>query len=219
MDIDRLKPRAGLPAARVVRRTTISCGPLYIVREEHRFARDIAGDTFVPAVRRRARFAGWRVVGAAVLGCVGIGGIALAATGVPTRGDYVVSIPIPDSVPAVFADAGKAVARHRPRRAPAAAQAVPAPVPADATEIISARSLGDATTAGFASRAAAIDAALRSGDMQEWRDARAGERGFVVAGPADRDGTQTCRNLSILTRGSGDSQERVDQQRQCRAGG
>jgi len=60
---------------------------------------------------------------------------------------------------------------------------------------------------------------LRSGDMQEWRDAKAGERGFVVAGPADRDGAQTCRNLSILTRGSGDSQERVDQQRQCRSGG
>ena len=219
MDNSQLKPRAGLPAARpvapFVRRTTISLGPLYIVREEHRFA----SDGFAPVVRRRTRFGRWRMIGAAALGCVGIGGIALAATGVPIRGDYVVSIPIPDSVPARGASASSALPHHHPHRAPVVSQAVPAATAADATEIASARLLGGDNTTSLASRAAAIDAALRSGDRQAWRYTQAGDRGFVVAGPADRDGGRTCRDLSILTRASGESQERVDQQRQCRTGG
>ncbi|WEK43955.1 MAG: hypothetical protein P0Y64_03755 [Candidatus Sphingomonas colombiensis] len=197
----------GAPAVhQVLRRTTISFGPLNIVREEHRYGAEAAGTR---SAQRRG-FGNWYPIGLAALLCVGAGGIAIAATGGPAKGDYVVSLPVPDSVPIMTSHrTTKAPSRHvhRAVRAPEAAETATAD--SDGTE-----NAPDQTVSKI-SRAAAIEAALRSGEMQEWSAGTSGEAGFVVAGPSDRVGTRACRDLSILTRSPG-SPDRVDQRRECR---
>lgn len=57
----------------------------------------------------------------------------------------------------------------------------------------------------------AVDAALRTGTLQQWTSSDGAERGFVVAGPAERG----CRTLSILTRRDGGSE--VTTRHECSA--
>lgn len=195
-----------VPVVHVLRRTTISFGAFHIVREEHRYGGQGGGK---PLARRR-RFGNWYPAGLAALLCVGAGGIALAATGVPVKGDYVVSLPVPDRAPmTTIHRANKAPARHAHRAAPAPEPAATAI--ADKAEIAATPDQGAARL----SRATAIEAALRSGEMQEWSAGTSGEGGFVVAGPSDRVGARACRDLSILTRAPG-LPDRVDQRRECR---
>lgn len=189
------------PVAHVVRRTVVSLGPLYIVREEHRYDGD--GLRVITARRKR-----WYPAGIAALLCVSAGGIALAATGGPIRGDYFISIPVPDREPMTAGERKETATHRRAHRVasvgPAVTRALTDNAPSDPVQVTTTLT-----------RAAAISVALRTGEMQEWRTG--GEGGFVVAGPSDREGMRECRDLSILTRATG-VPDRVDQRRECRRG-
>lgn len=176
------------------RRTTIQLGPLRITREHHVVPQPDGGS---PVARQRS---GWRLAAlAAMLGTVGAGGLAVAATKSVSRPAYSISVPVPERHVATRAAATPASSKAV--RGKQAAPTAKAPDPSDTDD----------------QRAMAIAAAFATGDVQEWQSADGREHGFVVAGAAeDRDGT-TCRSLSILIRplAGGD---RVDQVRQCRAG-
>ncbi|MBN8848196.1 MULTISPECIES: hypothetical protein [unclassified Sphingomonas] len=197
-----IRGQDGRAVAHILRRTTISLGPLHIVREEHRYD----GAAMRMRLTRGRRLAGWYPAGLAALLCVGAGGIALAATGGPLRGDYVVSVPVPDREP-IAPRLRKEIANHRPAHRTAAQRPAAAPPAESASDAVDAMSVQG--------RAAAIDVALRTGEMQEWRARNGDEGGFVVAGPSERVGARACRNLSILIRAPG-APDRVDQRRECR---
>ena len=181
----------------VFRRTTIELGPLRITREY----RCVPLDPDYPFVDApRARSGGWRAAGVlGVLLTVSAGGLAVASTKAAPPPRYSVSLAVPQR--AIVPEAPRPAARVRRTAAPVAAPATVAPTvtPIDA---------------GTGSRAAAITAALRSGEVQEWFDPAAQVHGFVVAGAAEDEGGRTCRALSVLTRAPGGA-DRVDQRREC----
>ncbi|MBB3694593.1 hypothetical protein [Sphingomonas sp. BK580] len=182
----------------LVRRTTIELGPLRLTRE---VVLTTLPATLPALIRPRLRpFPALLAAAAAT----GLGGLAVAATRLPPRASYSVSVPVPErvtlSAPRPTSTAAPRAARHPlPRPAPSAS-------PADDVA---------AVLPGAATRAAAVAAALRSGEMTEWQQP-GGAHGFVVAGAAEPDGARTCRALSVLTRGDG--RDRVEQLRACLPG-
>lgn len=182
----------------LLRRTTIELGPLRITRE-YRWTPVHDDYPFVDPPRAR-RAGGWGAAG--VLGmtvALGAGGWAVAATKMPPP-RYSVSVAVPERVAALPVKPARRVARAVPR--PAATPVEPPP-PAR-----------DDAPADTGSRAAAVAAALRTGEMQQWYEAAGDVRGFVIAGPAEQDGAQRCRALSVLTRAPGGT-DRVDQRHEC----
>ncbi len=183
----------------IIRRTTIELGPLRITRE-YRCGSPGPHYPFYEPVRARSG-GGWRAAG--VLGvvlAVSAGGLSMAATHAPPARPvtYAVSVPVPQQViapppPVVVARAVRPVAHvTRAAQKPAAGD-----LPLET-----------------GSRATAIAAALRSGEVQEWYESAGQVHGFVVAGEAEADSGRTCRALSILTRAPGGA-DRVDQRREC----
>jgi hypothetical protein len=186
----------------VVRRTSVTLGPLKITREEQRYIADVsAPHTAAP------RTGGFRALGFVTLLCASAGGIAMAASRTPMLSDYVVSLPVPQPVVRTSVQLDVPPPARRKRRAAPATVASAEDADADliALDIPATRT-----------RLAAIDAALRTGEMQEWRDATGADHGYVVAGPASDEGALACRDLSILTRAPG-AADRVDQRHECRA--
>lgn len=182
------------------RRTTIELGPLRITRE-YRCAPTGPDYPFWEPTRARPG-GGWRAAG--VLGvvlAVSAGGLSMATTRrpAPRAPGYSVSLPVPARV----------IAPARPL--PVAPK--PAPAPAAAPRA-TATPVADDLPGDSGSRAAAIAAALTSGEVQEWYEAAGQVHGFVVAGAAEQDGERTCRALSVLTRAPGGA-DKVDQQRAC----
>ncbi|MBB6505189.1 hypothetical protein F4693_002176 [Sphingomonas endophytica] len=185
----------------IIRRTTIELGPLRITRE-YRCAPPGPHYPFYEPARVRSG-GGWRAAG--VLGvvlAVSAGGLSMAATHAPpvrTRA-YAVSVPVPQQViappPVVVAQAVRPVVP--------VAKATPSAKPA----------VGDDLPQDSGSRATAIAAALRSGEVQEWYESAGQVHGFVVAGETEAEGGRTCRALSVLTRAPGGA-DRVDQRREC----
>ncbi len=164
------------------------------------------------APRRR-----WSLTGAVavVLGSVaGVAtlGLAMNASRAAT-GHYLVSIAVPDRIPFRADRHVQAGVVKKVERPPVAADPItPAPVAAMVVPIDDG--ILPATAQAplrLESMQPAIAAALRTGTMQQWTSTDGAERGFVVAGPADRG----CRTLSILTRRDGDSEVRT--QRECTA--
>jgi hypothetical protein len=146
---------------------------------------------------------GWRAAG--VLGVVlalSAGGLSMAATHVPIPRTprYSVTLPVPEHV----------IAPAKPMRV----ARVAAPVTASTVATVADDADVAAPPADTGSRATAIAAALRSGEVQEWFEAAGQVHGFVVAGEAEQDGARTCRALSVLTRAPGGA-DRVDQRREC----
>ncbi|KTT74071.1 hypothetical protein [Sphingomonas endophytica] len=183
----------------VLRRTTVELGPLRIVREV-RLAPLPIDYPFVDAPRARTG-GGWRAAGMmGVLMAVSAGGLSFAATRAPAprQPSYSVSLPVPQRV--IPPARPLPVARVAKQTVPVA-KATAAPV-------------ADDLPADSGSRAIAIAAALRSGEVQEWYEAAGQVHGFVVAGDAEQDGAQTCRALSVLTRAPGGA-DKVDQRREC----
>ena len=178
----------------LVRRTTIELGPLRITRE-------VALTTLPALARPRRRL--WPALLAAAA-ATGLGGLAVAATKLPPRASYSVSVPVPERV-TVSAPRHASTAPSYPAR-----HAIPRPTPSATPSDEPAEVLP-----GAANRAAAVAEALRSGDMTEWQQP-GGAHGFVVAGAAEPDGARTCRALSVLTRGDGG--DRVEQLRACLPG-
>ncbi|MBW6531378.1 hypothetical protein KZ820_11595 [Sphingomonas sp. RRHST34] len=175
----------------LVRRTTIELGPLRITRE-------VALTTLPALTRPRRRL--WPALLAAAA-ATSVGGLAVAATKLPPRATYSVSVPVPDRVVAA------------PPRATPVARAVDRASPAPTAKApVVAATVVEMPSEGASSRAAAVTAALRSGEMTEWQQP-GGAYGFVVAGAAEPDGARTCRALSVLTRGDGG--DRVEQLRAC----
>ncbi len=181
----------------LVRRTTIELGPLRITRE---VALTTLPTTLSALVRPRRRL--WPALLAAVA-ATSVGGLAVAATKLPPRASYSVSVPVPERVIAA-APRATPVARAANRASPVPRSR--APVAAAPVEV---------PPEGATSRAAAVAAALRSGEMTEWQQP-GGAHGFVVAGGAEPDGARTCRALSVLIRGDGG--DRVEQLRACLPG-
>lgn len=182
------------------RRTTIELGPLRITREYHCAPPGPHYPFYEPARMRTG--GGWRAAG--VLGVVlalSAGGLSMAATRMPAprAPAYSVSVPVPTRViaPAKALPVAK-VAKRAPE------QKVVAVEPAS----------DDALPGDNGSRAVAIAAALRSGEVQEWFEAAGQVHGFVVAGVAEEDAGRTCRALSVLTRTPGGA-DKVDQRREC----
>ncbi len=188
----------------VFRRTTIELGPLRITRE-YRCAPLHPHYPFADAPRT-PRGGGWRAAGAlGVVLALSAGGLSVAATHAPAPrpARYSVSLPVPVHV----------IAPARPLRV---ARTV-APVAASPVAVVTAASdavPSDTVPSDTGSRATAIAAALRSGEVQEWFEAAGQVHGFVVAGEAEPDGVRTCRALSVLTRAPGGA-DRVDQRREC----
>ncbi|MBW6527232.1 hypothetical protein KZ813_10310 [Sphingomonas sp. RHCKR7] len=186
----------------LVRRTTIELGPLRITLE---VALSTLPTTLPALVRPRRRL--WPAL-LAVTAATSVGGLAVAATRLPPRASYSVSVPVPERVTAPAPPATPAP--HAVRHAAPAPRASPSPAYEAAAEMLPAPSLPAPAT-----RAAAVAAALRSGAMTEWQQP-GGAHGFVVAGAAEPDGARTCRALSVLTRDIGG--DRVEQLRACVAG-
>lgn len=170
-----------------------------------------------PALIGTAPVRRWSLTGAVavVLGSVaGVAtlGLAMNASRAAT-GHYLVSIAVPDRIP-FRADrhlqAG--VVRKIERPPVVAAPITPAPVAAMVVPVDDGILPATAQApVRLEAMQPAIAAALRTGTMQQWTSADGAERGFVVAGPADRG----CRTLSILTRRDGDSEVRT--QHECMA--
>ncbi len=161
----------------------------------------------------------WSLTGAVavVLGSVaGVAtlGLAMNASRAAT-GHYLVSIAVPDRIPFRVDRHSQAGTAGTVARRPAVAKPVaPAPAPMVAMAVPIDDGILPATAQAplrLESMQPAIAAALRTGTMQQWTSTDGAERGFVVAGPADRG----CRTLSILTRRDGDSEVRT--QRECTA--
>ncbi|MBB3347849.1 hypothetical protein [Sphingomonas sp. BK069] len=184
--------------AGLVRRTTIELGPLRITRE---VALTRLPTTLPALARPRRRL--WPALLAAAA-ATSVGGLAVAATKLPPRASYSVSVPVPERVVAA-APRAISVARTADRASPAPTSSAPAAA-APAAEV---------PPDGASSRAAAVAAALRSGEMTEWQQP-GGAHGFVVAGAAEPDGARTCRALSVLTRSDGG--DHVEQLRACLPG-
>jgi hypothetical protein len=183
----------------IIRRTTIELGPLRITRE-YRCAPPGPHYPFYEPARARSG-GGWRAAG--VLGvvlAVSAGGLSMAATHAPPvrAVNYSVSVPVPQRV----------IAPPKPLPLPQVVRRVAAPV-ATVAPAVADGGPGDGGT-----RATAIAAALRSGEVQEWYESAGQVHGFVVAGEAETDGGRTCRALSVLTRAPGGA-DRVDQRRAC----
>ncbi|MEH3102557.1 MAG: hypothetical protein PGN12_01440 [Sphingomonas phyllosphaerae] len=179
----------------IIRRTVIELGPLRITRER-RFAGPGLHYPFYEPARSRSG-GGWRAAG--VLGVVlalSAGGLSMAATHAPPVRPvrYAVSVPVPQQV---IAPPSPVVAARPVVPAMAVKKAVVNDLPLDT-----------------GSRATAIAAALRSGEVQEWYESAGQVHGFVVAGAAEAEGGRTCRALSVLTRAPGGA-DRVDQRREC----
>ncbi len=189
-------------------RTTIELGPLRITREYRRAAPGPNYPFYEPPRARGG--AGWRAAGAlGVVLALSAGGLSMAATRMPAprAPRYSVSLPVPQQPIAPAKPIAKArAATIAPPAAitPVAATGATTPEPEDVR--------GDE-----GSRAQAIAAALRSGEVQEWYETAGRVHGFVVAGEPERDGARTCRALSVLTRVPGGA-DRVDQQRACLPG-
>ncbi|KQN90982.1 hypothetical protein ASE95_11985 [Sphingomonas sp. Leaf231] len=187
----------------ILRRTTIELGPLRITREYRCVPLD-PNYPFADAPRARSG-GGWRAAAAlGVVLAVSAGGLSVAATRapMPRPPGYSISLPVPQH----------AIAAARPLSTKRVVAPATAPVPVRSTVVApaAAHDLPDDT----GSRAAAIAAAMRSGEVQEWFEAAGQLHGFVVVGEASAEGTQTCRALSVLTRAPGGA-DRVDQRRAC----
>ncbi|MBY9062915.1 hypothetical protein K7957_08225 [Sphingomonas yunnanensis] len=189
------------PTTGLVRRTTIELGPLRITREVALTTLPGTLAPTLPALRRRPRI--WPALLAAAA-ATSLGGLAVAATKLPPRPSYSVSVPVPERV---------AVAA--PRATPARTPRLTHRTERAATPIATSADEAAAELPGATSRAAAVAAALCSGEMTEWQQP-GGAHGFVVAGAAEADGTRTCRALSVLTRSGGG--DRVEQLRACLPG-
>ncbi|VXC84659.1 hypothetical protein [Sphingomonas sp. 8AM] len=186
----------------IIRRTTIELGPLRITRE-YRCAPPGPHYPFYEPARARSG-GGWRAAG--VLGvvlAVSAGGLSMAATHAPPvrAMKYAVSVPVPQRV---IAPPPPTVAARAVRPVAPVAAATPSAKPVVADDL----------PQDSGSRATAIAAALRSGEVQEWYESAGQVHGFVVAGEAEADGARTCRALSVLTRAPGGA-DRVDQRRAC----
>ncbi len=186
----------------IIRRTVIELGPMRITRE-CRFA--VPGPYYPFYEPARARSGGgWRAAGImGVMLAVSAGGLSMAATHAPPvrAVNYSVSVPVPQQV--IAPPAPLVVAR-------AVRPIVPGPTPAP----LAKTAVADDLPQESGSRAAAIAAALRSGEVQEWYESAGQVHGFVVAGEAEADGGKLCRALSVLTRAPGGA-DRVDQRREC----
>lgn len=186
----------------VVRRTTVALGPFRYVREE--FGR---GDAAAAPPAGPARPGATNRLALAALICASVGGIAVAATRGPLSNDYVVRLPVPTSASTIAVKREVPPPARKPKRALSAA-----PTRDHGADDI----VLDLSGPSLPTRLTAIDTALRTGEMQEWRDAAGPAHGYVVAGPASDEGTLACRDLSILTRAPG-AIDHVDQRRECRA--
>jgi hypothetical protein len=204
------------PANGLLRRTSIECGPLRITREYH-VAPVVHGAVWDGAARpprRDLRF----ITLLGILCTAGIGGLAVAATKGTARGAYSITLPVPveptgaAAIPVRHANPPRRLQAATRRQAvpPALAAAVEAP-PAATTTAGEDLSLHPTATA---TRRSAIAAALRDGEVQEWRDPATDARGYVVAGAAETSDGRTCRALSVLTRSPG-GVDAVEQRRDC----
>lgn len=186
----------------IIRRTTIELGPLRITRE-YRCAPPGPHYPFYEPARARSG-GGWRAAGVlGVMLAVSAGGLSMAATHAPPvrTPAYAVSVPVPQQVIA-------------PPPPVVEARTVRAAVPAAVTAPVVKEVVADEAPLDSGSRATAIAAALRSGEVQEWYESAGQVHGFVVAGEAEAEGGRTCRALSVLTRAPGGA-DRVDQRRAC----
>lgn len=147
-----------------------------------------------------------KVVGV-VLGL--LGGVATLGIAIQSgRADagaasYVVSVAVPPAPRAAVVKVAQP-ATPQPHIVPVravVARAAPATVPIYDDQI-------DETT--LSTRQAALAAAMVTGTLQQWTRADGGERGFIVAGPAENG----CRELSILVRRFG-SDDQVEKSREC----
>jgi hypothetical protein len=65
------------------------------------------------------------------------------------------------------------------------------------------------------SRTSALDRAFAENDAQPWREGEAS--GWVVVGPAAKEGGRTCRDVAMLTRVAGEPDRTVNERR-CQSG-
>jgi hypothetical protein len=163
-----------------------------------------------------------------VVGSAAIGMMANRDSG--DTGHYLLSIDVPDRVPAqsslpppsVLADADKAMAVH-----PVASRARPQPeqsrpaVAAPAEDIQPEPDMAAASSSVpdgmFTAEGPAVAAALASGQFQRWQDAAHARRGFVVVDASEGGDDRTCRDLTILVRQDG-VENNITKRHMCRAG-
>jgi len=170
----------------------------------------------VPA-RRWSLMGAIAIVSGSVAGVATLG-MAMNASRAAT-GPYVLSVAVPiraPVVPVIAADRRWTGPNRSAHRQPVAADRVePMPVAMPGMAHVAVdEEIPSAAPAPLRLDAMqpAVDAALRSGTLQQWTSSDGAERGFVVAGPAERG----CRTLSILTRRDGGSE--VTTRRECSAG-
>lgn len=161
---------------------------------------------------------------AIIASILGIGAVGAAVTrDRPNGAIYRVTVAVPDKITpraqAQFHDTtikGKRAARHSlPTRAIATLRSpMPQPSGSDARLANEPQPTIPDNPASFSTQVAAVNAALSTGELQSWEDAKENRRGFVVVGPAQIDGNRSCRDVSILVRQDG-SDNSVTKERRC----
>lgn len=171
---------------------------------------------FSPVNERRTRGRG----GWVAAGVVGLASIAATAVGVVAgpvsprpAAAPLVSVQIPPVKPLLRK---AAPVEPRPAVAEAAQQRAASVITTDTppeTPLVERSGEEPIEAAPIRRQADAVDAAIRSGRMRSWVDADEGVQGFVVVGDAETENGRTCRDLSILIKGDGES--KVSRDRRC----
>lgn len=223
------KPVAAISARVVTRRFRIRLGPMEFLleRDERAASYTIPVSPLTDLVKPRRPVVGFSLAGttAIVLATITAASFGIVGTGAEAGGlHYKVAVPVPAAVERSARRTGAeragkrsvapaSVAERSPERfdehGPGSKELVAAEGPG-------ANSVLDDAELVAAGREQAIQAALSTGHLQEWKSDDGIETGFVVVGEAQADDRE-CRNLSVLTKREAES--RVVQMRGCLAPG
>lgn len=218
-----IRPEAMAGPCIVDRGWSLRLGPLQVDRWTRIYAGDPSRTERLP--HRRSSVLNGRVALAASGLCL----LAVVATGIAAervgaermlaRPGYALTIVVPPTVRRADRSTGTPRARAGDGRVHAARDIVQdrpviAAVPDRPPVFASGENLPDPMIVSTATRADALQAALATGEMQEWVEPASGVHGFVVAGPIREDAGRQCRAVSVTTRASS-ADVRVEQRQEC----
>ena len=201
---------------------SLHVGPIKLVQWHRCYADDVSPE-LRPKRTKALLFSGRAALSALVVCICTFAATNLVAERLSASSAYAITIPVPPMVrhrhnlrPALGSghrDEHAAVAATMMSRRRLAALAPPAvrdpPELSIGKEEVSLQSLSSEAR----SRTLAVQTALSTGGLQEWREVSSARHGFVVAGPLRQDGGRQCRMMSVLTRSAdGDV---VEQRHEC----
>jgi hypothetical protein len=199
---------------------SLHVGPFTLV-QWHRCYADHARSELRPMRSQALLFSGRTALSAVVVCMCTLAATSLVAERVGARSAYSITIPVPPKarhIPIARPTSGPGYGDERTATAATMtsgrrlAAAVPAAV-RDSSELPLSADASLQPSSEMISQALAVQTALATGGMQEWREASPARHGFVVAGLLQEEDGRQCRAMSVLTRSAdGDV---VEQRHDC----